>query len=73
MNERLKKPFQNNKNLSKTTKNQTSLSLQKLNRPVRLPEKYPPLIPISMIGIERTEDIEQKEFCTKTFFKSNLF
>ena len=30
--------------------------------------KKPPLIPISMIGIERIEDIEKKIFCTKTFF-----
>ena len=36
--------------------------------------KQPPLIPISMIGIEITEDIEKKKiFVQKHFFKSDLF
>ena len=39
----------------------------------KIAEKWPPLIPISIIGIERIEDIENKIFCTKTFFKSDLF
>ena len=36
--------------------------------------KKPPLIPISMIGIEITEDIEKKKiFVQKHFLKSDLF
>ena len=30
--------------------------------------KQPPLIPISMIGIERIEDIEKKRFLYKNIF-----
>ena len=33
----------------------------------------PGRLPKSMIGIERIEDTEKNDFCTKTFFKSDLF
>ena len=33
----------------------------------------PPLIPISKFGIERIEDLEKKDFCTKTFLSPIYF
>ena len=39
----------------------------------QIAEKQWPLIPVSMIGIERIEDIEKKRFLYKNIFMSKLF
>ena len=38
-----------------------------------IPGRLPPLIPISMIGIERIEDIEKKNFIQKHFLSPIYF
>ena len=52
---------------------QPTKTTKKQNHTRQIAGKQRQLIPISMIGIERIEDIEKKDFCTKTFFKSDLF
>ena len=50
-----------------------TLNVRKKKHTRQIAGKYPPLIPMSMIGIEITEDIEKKILYKIIFFKSDLF